>query len=321
MIEFSNGLKLVGSKLHLDAKRATDVSFVSHAHGDHLHPHKTILASIPTVKFCKYKLQSATYNLIPMEYNRKMIWEDFELEILPAGHILGSSQILVRRENITLLYSGDFRLKPSFTAEKISIKQADILVMECTYGHPKYCFPEREEELTRLLKFIDNALSDGYVPILFVYSLGKGQELMKFLGDRRYKLSVHRSLFEYASIYNELGVKLQYYELFNPKQLNGKVVLFPPQSRTSIFIESIEKKRTAILTGWAVDKEIKEKFNVDDSFIISDHADFNELLEFVRLVSPKLVYTVHGITDFYQILRKNGFNAKPGEALNQLSFF
>lgn len=188
--------------------------------------------------------------------------------------------------------------------------------MESTFGLPRYIFPARNEITERITEFVDQAFSSDQVPIFLTYSLGKAQELMKILGDKGYKTCVHATVFNLTKIYEEYGVKFGNYKLYakhpsdKAENLEEGVLIVPPWVRGSAMIKDIPKKRMTILTGWALDFGIKNFFGTDEVFPLSDHADFSELTEYVGLVEPQKVYTVHGFSEFPDFLKKEGFDAE-----------
>ncbi|MCX7917998.1 MAG: MBL fold metallo-hydrolase [bacterium] len=324
-IEWDNGVHINGLNLVLDATKSVPCAFVSHAHTDHFANHGSILASAPTAKLCAARLKSKSRlpKFKEMRYNHPILFHDTHVELLPAGHILGSSQIRITSGNQTLLYTGDFRLYPSLTAEPIIIKSADILVMDATYGDPMYIFPPRERELIRLTNYLDTCLSHHVTPVLLAYTLGKAQEILKYLGDIGYHLTVHPKIAELADVYTQFGITFAPYKKLNEKTvaLPNRVLLVPPNGQKNELVGSIRKKSVAILTGWAVDDSAKYRYHADEQFIISDHADFQELIDFVQLVNPRLVYICNGEKNFVKYLRKLGFNAQLLERTRQLNLF
>jgi len=174
-----------------------------------------------------------------------------------------------------------------------------------------------------MVDFIDDSLSSGVTPVLLIDALGKAQDIAKVLGDMGYKLSLHRSIYNAIKIYEEFGIVFSNYESFKPKTIEGKVLLMPPYLRGSEIIEGIEKKRIGVVMGWAVDKEFaKSAYRADEAFPLSNHAGYDELLEFVEIARPKEVYLIQGFsTEFARTLQKRGFNAKPLEKPSQLKLF
>jgi Cft2 family RNA processing exonuclease len=316
MIELNHGIRIIGTELWLDATKSKPLGFISHAHGDHTAKHQLIIATPATWRLCRHRLGSKP-QAIPLEPRKPYPVEDFTIELMPAGHILGSTQILIENGR-RIVYTGDFRLKPSLTAETAEVRPCDVLIMECTYGKPRYTFPPVEEVQTRLVNFIEGALEDRKIPVLFAYTMGKSQEVLKFLGDRGYTVCLPKPTMDVVKNYEACGVTFKHYEPFTLDDLFGKVVLLPPYLARTRVVSRIPNRRTAVMTGWAMDPDARERFGVDEAIPMSDHADFAELLEYVERARPSRIYTVHGTADFARHLRSRGFQAEhlaPGTQL------
>ena len=130
---------------------------------------------------------------------------EHRLTLFPAGHVLGSSQLLIEGESGAFVYTGDFKLAGSATSEPVEVKRCDVLMMECTYGHPRYVFPPREEVDARIGEFATQALTDDCAPVFYAYSLGKAQEAMAILGAAGHAVTVHKAAFALARAYESAG--------------------------------------------------------------------------------------------------------------------
>ena len=311
MIEHDGGLRVEGTSLWLDATRSRDRCFVSHAHSDHAIRHRRIIASPQTARLYQHRLGRITAET--HAYHASFDVDGAACRLLPAGHILGSSQILIEHDGQRIVYTGDCRVRESLTAEPISVEPCDVLVMECTFGRPHYVFPEPAEVARRLCRFVDGAWDEGRTPVLLAYALGKSQEAMKLLGDRGYVCIVADPIYHIAKIYEEFGVRFGRFELLDPgldaEGAHGKVVILPPHLNRSQILDDLGPCRTAMLTGWAMDRNCRYRYRVDEAIPLSDHADFQELLSLVRQAGPKKVYTVHGFPDFAKHLRLLGYDA------------
>jgi len=318
---YRRDIKINDIDLWLDSKRIKDFCFVSHAHGDHSTRHKKIISSPPTAAFLEHRY--GTSDTIELDYEEKIIIGDYSIEIFPAGHILGSSQILIEKNGTSLIYTGDFKPRSSLTAENIIIKKADYLIMESTFGLPRYVFPSRNLIIEKLLESLQKCLNKGILPVLYVYQLGKGQEITKILTDNNFKVVQYETVYKISKIYETFGVDLGDYELLDNSSLEGKVLLVPPHIRYSRKLSHLKniRKRKYYLSGWALDEESKYRFRVDEVFPISDHADFNELVEFTSLVEPKKVYVTHGFPEFTEYLRSQNFDAETLDPNPQFSMF
>lgn len=309
-VEKSNGIYLPQIGWRLDARMPTPKAFISHAHFDHFGKHPAIICSEGTAQLLKARMPG----------NREWLTHPFETpfnatpevrgELFPAGHIPGSSMIRLESEQGSLLYTGDFKLHSGPAAEACIAPQADTLVMETTYGIPKYTFPPLAEVAADVVQFCRETIEDGAIPVLFGYSLGKAQAILSILQNRGLKIMLHPQVQKMTEACQKIGFAYPNFEAFDLNRVKGYVVIAPPLSSKSRWLTNIANRRTATVSGWAVDPSIKHRSGADRAFPISDHSDFLELLEFVDLVNPKRVITVHGFAqEFAQTLRDRGIEA------------
>jgi DNA ligase-1 len=297
--------------------------FISHAHSDHIAAHREVILSAPTARLMSSRIPGTRQEHV-LEFGQTQRLDGpegtFQLTLLPAGHIFGSAMALIERNGKTLLYTGDFKLRPGLSAERCEPRCADVLVMETTYGRPRYVFPPAQEVLKGIVRFCREALDNDEIPVLLGYSLGKSQELMCSLGDARLSLMLHGTIYKLTQIYEQFGHCFPKYETYEAGAAQGKVLLCPPHVAGSAMLRNLGKHRTAILTGWAVDTNCRYRYQCDAAFPLSDHADFPDLVEMVKRVGPRLVYTLHGFAaDFAQTVRELGVEARALSQDEQLS--
>jgi len=312
MIEYRNGIHIKDTLFWLDARKKTDFSFISHAHIDHVARHKEILATEETSALYQHRL--GEIEAITLGYNIPKKIKGVKVELFPSGHILGSAQILLNLAGTKIVYTGDFKLRKSLTSKRGEIKKCDILIMESTFGLPRYIFPPTDEIYQKIFHFVEKALNQKKVPVILAYSLGKAQEAIKLLGDKGFKLSLHGAVYNLVKIYEEFGVKFKNYEKYEHEKLKDKVLITPPHTRNFKMVQELPHKRIAFLTGWGVDNGAKYSFGADEVFPLSDHADFKDLLEYAKKSNPQKIYVVHGFKEFVGHLKKLGFDA---EELNE----
>jgi DNA ligase-1 len=295
--------------LWLDAHQPADTSFVSHAHFDHLAKHRRIIASAGTARLMATRMPGEREEIVE-PFRQPFAFADAEMTLYPAGHIFGSAMLLAQREGESLLYTGDFKLRPGRSAERCEPPRADVVIMETTFGLPQHVFPPTAEVMARIIKFCRQTLEDGEVPVLFGYSLGKSQEILSGLAEAGLPIMLHPQTAKMTRIYEELGQAFPAYRAFALSEVAGHVVVCPPQANQSSWLRKIKPRRTAAITGWANDPAAIYRYQCDAAFPLSDHADYADLLKFVELVQPKRVYTVHGSTEeFARTLRERGVEA------------
>ena len=239
--------------------------------------------------------------------------------LLPAGHIFGSAQFFLETSNGSLLYTGDFKLRPGRSAEPTEWRHADTLIMETTYGLPRYRLPPTDEVIGQIVAFCRDALEDGAVPVLLGYSLGKAQEILCSLTGAGLRPMLHGSVHAMTRIYEQFGQSFCEYERYKADKVAGKVLICPPSANRSGMLERIRHKRVAMISGWAVDPNAVYRYQVDAAFPLSDHADYTDLLRYVELVQPQRVLTLHGFAaEFARDLRHRGVEAWALSEQNQL---
>jgi Cft2 family RNA processing exonuclease len=309
------------AELWCDAHLPVDFSFVSHAHFDHLAKHGRVITSEGTRRLMAARLPGKREEIVLPFGQPYALRPDTTLTLHPAGHIFGSAMLRLEREGESFLYTGDFKLRPGRSAEKCEPPRSDVVVMETTFGLPRYIFPPTDEVLAGIIGFCREAIENGAIPVLFGYSLGKSQEVLSALAAEGLPVMLHPRTLKMTRIYEELGQAFPGCRPFTLTESSGHVVVCPPQSKNSEWLRKIEPRRTAAITGWAVDPGAVYRYQCDAAFPLSDHADFADLLRFVELVQPKRVYTVHGFTDeFAQTLRERGIEAWALGQDNQLDF-
>jgi Cft2 family RNA processing exonuclease len=307
---YERGVHLHDADLWLDPHGRRPVAYVSHGHSDHCLPHGHALLTPATAAF--YRLRTRRSAVTELPFHQPVRIKDHTVELFPAGHILGASQaMVVTSDGCRLVYTGDFKLRQAPCLAAAEVRECDVLVMECTFGHPRYRFPSLVDVDAQLRVFVDRCLSLDVIPVVCGYVLGKGQEALCLLTRAGYRVAVHESIFRVAKLYEQQGVTFGEHELLNLASvpaLRGKVVLCPPHVKKSV-TAPLGRCRTAMLTGWAIDPRARYRYGADEMIGLSDHADFDELVEYVERARPRVVFTVHGDEAFAGYLRRQGVEA------------
>lgn len=322
-VQYRRGVHLPDAGIWLDPRDRHPLAVVSHAHGDHIARHDAVVCTEPTHRILVHRTArrrrpGAQGRLLgygePLEIGEAVV------TLHPAGHVLGSAQVLVRHRGVRVLYSGDIRLRGGRTAEPIEHVEADVLIVESTFGRPQYRFPDPATVVAAICDFCVAVVAAGGVPVLLGYALGKGQELLACLREAGLPIVLHPALHAVTEIYRELGVSLPPALRWDGHVPAGGVLIWPPHLRATRAVRGLERVRVASVTGWAVDRDHALHMGVDAAFPLSDHADFEELCLYVERSRARLVYTVFGkAEDFAHQLRRRGVDAQPLAAEQQLA--
>jgi putative mRNA 3-end processing factor len=307
MFHYDRGLKITALDLAVDFSRRQPRGFISHAHFDHMAAHELAFCTPATAALYQQRLGERRVRLMP--FGEPLLWNGMELSTHPAGHVFGSAMLLVNDGSQRLLYTGDFKLRNSLTAEPAKPPRADVLVMESTYGDPRYRLPSRAESCERLVSVVRQALEQGRVPVIQAYLLGKAQEVTRILTSAGLRVLQHPVIYPISERYRACGCELGAFELFSLERLPGSVVILPPRWQKAASLPGLKNALRIIVTGWAINEVTRQRQLADVAIPLSDHADYDELLECVDLVQPSQVYCTHGPTAFVERLRQRGVEA------------
>lgn len=287
LVETSLGFYCSYGDFYIDPKYPVAKAVISHAHGDHAVPgHASIFCTAGTATFMKYrftKQKENTYDII--EYNTSFVLNDVVITFIPAGHILGSAQILMEYNGIRYLYTGDYKLQADITCEPLCFVQADVLITETTFADPEVIHPDPIEEIKKL-----NSTSLNIM--LGCYALGKAQRITQMINmycpDKT--VYTHQNILPIHRLYDTHGFVKLNYEVYNRKSLKdgqNKIYLVPPMTFNNYF--RAKNVVRVFASGW---KRLQQ--HNDMSLYISDHIDWNDLLYFIEKVNPQQIWTVHG---------------------------
>jgi Cft2 family RNA processing exonuclease len=320
MFHWDKGLFLTRPRLGLDVRRRQPHGFVSHAHSDHIAPHELAYCTPATARL--YRLRMGEHRaVVELPYRRPREFGGVRLTTYPAGHCLGSAMVHIECESGSLLYTGDFKLGESATAELAELPRADVLIMESTFGTPRYRLPARRETVARLLELVQGSLADGATPVIHAYPLGKSQEVTRLLTDAGIPVLQHPAIFAVSDVYRVCGVDLGDVRPYRADLVPGRAVVTLPQGSGRFRLPGIRRPVSIACTGWAVHPSTRYRWGVDHALPLSDHADFEELIAAAEQVGAREIYCVHGPREFVDHLRARGFDARPVHGCYQPHLF
>ncbi|QEG34001.1 MBL fold metallo-hydrolase [Bythopirellula goksoeyrii] len=320
MFHWNNGVFLTKAGLALDVTRRQKVGFISHAHADHMARHELAICTPDTARLYQHRL-GAQRRTMEIRYREAMQFGPLELTPYPAGHCLGSAMLLADDGKKRLLFTGDFKLGPSATSAEAELPEADILVMECTFGKPRYQLPPREEVVSELISLVRETLAAGQTPVIHAYALGKAQEVTRLLTLAGIKVQQHPMTYAVSLVYQQCGVDLGDVTEYKGKLRDDHAVVTLPRGMKNFRIAGIKHPVSIAVTGWAADPGAKYRYRVDHALPLSDHADFGQLLETARRVGAGEIYCTHGSAEFVGHLRAAGFHALPVTGSYQMRMF
>jgi len=307
MFHYDGGLRITSIDLGVDVRRRQPRGFISHAHTDHMARHELAYCTPATAALYQHRYGARPTR--PMPFGEPLALGELTLTALPAGHVLGSAMLHVRGELGTLLYTGDFKLRPAATAEPANPPRVDVLIMESTDGEERYRLPPRDEAIGELVGIVRRVLAADRTPVVHAYVLGKAQEVSRILTLAGLRVVQHPLVFAISRVYQQHGCELGPVELCDGHPPADAVLVAPPRSQRAATLPGLRRPVAIAVTGWAVDPAWRRRLGADYAVPLSDHADFDELVECARRVQPSVIYCTHGPAEFVQTLRREGHRA------------
>ena len=296
------GLWCEPGRFHIDPGRAVERAIVTHGHGDHCKPgHTALLASPETAHIAQVRYgQSAFKNVQVLEYGQPLQIGDVSVTLIPAGHVLGSSQVVIEAGGVRAIVSGDYKRRADPTCRPFELAECDLFVTEATFGLPVFTHPPIEGEIRRLLASVERDPERTHA--IGAYALGKAQRLIAELRRAGWQRPIwlHGALIGLCEAYQELGIPLG--ELKNAtvaesKELRGEIVLAPPGALNDRWARRLPDVLPVAASGWMRVRQRAKQRRAELALVISDHADWPELCQTIRETGAGEIWVTHGSED------------------------
>ena len=317
------GLYCVPGNFFIDPVFPVEKALITHAHTDHARPNnKSIFSSKETIELMHLRYgESYCSDFQIARFDEKIKINDVTVQIHPAGHILGSIQFLINYNGYRLLISGDYKRTKDKTCLSYEPVKCDTFITEATFGLPIFNHPNDQDEVKKLIKSIKANVNKTH--LVGVYALGKCQRLITLLRDLGYDETIylHGALTKISDFYSKNNIKLGNISNISEcsrSEYANKLVLCPPSSLNDKWSQKFKNVVKGYASGWMrIRQRVKQK-NIELPLILSDHADWGEILKTVNDVNPNEVLVTHGREEaLVNYLTKKNFKSS---ALNLIGF-
>lgn len=312
------GLYCPQGDFHIDPWKPVKRAIITHAHSDHARVgSKSYLTALPG----KHVLQSrlgAKSIIETMPYGETRLINGVKLSLHSAGHVLGSAQIRLEYRGHVWVVSGDYKTRADATCDPFELLSCDCFISESTFALPVYRWQDPSTVAEELNLWWSKNKEEGKVSFVFAYSFGKAQRLLSLLQPEIGTIYVHPSIEEINQAYLESGVRLPEVsglpDLTNASPrlsaslFAGAMVLAPPSSFASEFLCRLPNCRSAFVSGWMrLKAERKRHLNLSRGFVLSDHADWDELISVISATGAEKIIVTHGfVKELVRYLKEKG---------------
>ncbi|WP_431302306.1 ligase-associated DNA damage response exonuclease [Sediminicoccus sp. BL-A-41-H5] len=284
----------------VDPVRPVERAVITHGHSDHARPgHTHVLATKETLAIMRARMgedrAGATQQALP--YGEVLGINGVKLWLRPAGHVLGSAQVCLEWQGSRAVVSGDYKRRPDATCAPFEPERCDVFVTEATFALPVFTHPPAGQEIARLLRSV--ALFPGRTHVIGCYALGKAQRLISLLREAGWDapIPLHGALMKLCTLYEELGVPLgplTQATVAGKERLAGAIVLAPPSAIADRWARRLSDPIPCLASGWMRVRQRARQGGVELPMVISDHADWPELLATCTEVEAGEVWVTHG---------------------------
>jgi len=303
--------------------RPVERALITHGHSDHARAgHGAVVATVETLAIMAARYsEDFTRSREALRYGQTIERDGVEVTLVPAGHVLGSAQAVIRHKGMTLVVSGDYKRRRDPTCPLFEPVPCDVFITEATFGIPVFNFPEASDEVARLLKSV--AQFPERTHLVGAYALGKAQRIIRLLREAGYDqtLYMHGAMQSMNALYERFGIDLgplamATVEKGQKKDFAGAIVIAPPSALDDRWSRRFADPLPAFASGWMRVRARARQRQVELPLVISDHADWNELTSTISEIHPGEVWITHGGED--ALLRWAALNNIQARALSLL---
>ncbi|MHA2029802.1 MAG: ligase-associated DNA damage response exonuclease [Candidatus Kariarchaeaceae archaeon] len=299
----NNGLYCSQGDFYIDPWKPVKQAIITHAHADHLKPgSKKYFVTTKGRRITEHRLkETEPYEMQDFDFNETFQLNGVDISFHPAGHVLGSAQVRIEHNGEVWVNTGDYKRATDPTCKNFELVKCDVFITEATFGVPIYRWDPGEIIADQILHWWSKNSDEGRPSVLFTYALGKAQrvlgELARLSDNSVY---LHGALDAITTIYRNEGVKLLDTELI-PKKSKEKfstdLILAPPSAYRSPWMKRFKNNSTAFASGWMRVRGRRRMQGYDKGFVLSDHADWPNLVRTVKQTDASKIYITHGRGD------------------------
>ncbi len=307
------GIYCEAADVYLDPWKSVDKAIISHGHSDHSRwGHKQYITHHKNVPIVKHRL--GDINVSGKDWIETFTVNGVKFSLHPAGHIVGSSQIRVEHKGEIWVFTGDYKIENDGLAAPYEPVKCHTFITECTFGLPAFLWRPQSEVIQDINQWWTTNKANGQTSVLFGYTLGKAQRLLKHLDPSIGKIYTHGAVENMTEVLRQtvtLPATERITRETKKEAIKGNIVLAPPSAHGSTWIRKLVPYVTATASGWMAFRGARRRRAIDKGFVLSDHCDWPGLLTAIKATGAEKVICTHGYTEiFSKYLREQGYDAR-----------
>ena len=314
LIDFtSKGLYCSAGNFYIDPWQPVNKAIITHAHSDHERwGSERYLCHAASLPLLKLRLGDVAIDTI--QWNETIHINGVKVSLHPAGHIIGSSQIRIEYNNEVWVVSGDYKTEDDGISGVFEPVKCNVFISESTFGLPIYKWRSQQEIFQDIREWVMTNKEAGKTSVLIAYSLGKAQRVMQCIKDMDLKIFLHGAVWNVHQTLLQAGYDLPNAERITPETSKedhrGQLVIAPPSADGTSWMKKFSPYSVGVCSGWMQVRGNVRRRNADAGFALSDHADWNGLLNAVKATGAEKVFVTHGFqAAFSRYLNENGIVA------------
>jgi putative mRNA 3-end processing factor len=319
----AKGLYCEPGDFFIDPASPAARAVITHGHGDHARPNNHhVLATPETLAIMRARFADAAgHSLQPLGYGQTIRLGDVSLRLAPAGHVLGSAQVVLEYRGGRIVVSGDYKRRFDPTCAPFEPQPCDLFVTEATFGLPVFRHPPDTYEIDKLLHSL--RLFPERCHVVGVYALGKCQRVIALLRRQGYgePIYLHGALAAMCALYEQLGIALgptRPATGVSRDELKGRLILAPPSAMSDLWSRRLPDPLVAMASGWMRVRQRAKQRGVELPLVISDHADRDELTGTLDELAAPEIWVTHGAEE--ALIRQATLKGQKARALSLVGF-
>lgn len=310
------GIYCEQADVYLDPWKPVKNAIITHGHSDHSRwGHTNYITHRQNVPIIRHRL--GDISVTAKEWGETFSVNGVKFSLHPAGHIVGSSQVRVEYKGEVWVFTGDYKTEDDGIATPYEVVKCDTFITECTFGLPAFNWLPQEEVFTDINNWWAENKAEGKTSVIFGYTLGKAQRILKYLDQSIGKVYTHGAVENMNEVIRQvidLPPSTRITRDTTKEELKGSIVIAPPSAHGTVWLRKMNPFVTATASGWMTFRGARARRAIDRGFVLSDHCDWYGLLNSIKATGCEKVISTHGYSDiFSRYLRELSYDARTAD--------